>query len=216
MAEPLFQPGEQVRVASARHRVGAVTGEIKRKQGQFWYPIFFGPGEIEVMPEEDLEPFSSERDIETMMLEGLFGGSEALSRLVTHLKLSLDLRSQVYALSASRTQFYPYQFKPLLKFLDSRNHRLLIADEVGLGKTIEAGLILTELRHRRPDLSRVLVVPPAHLRRKWQSEMQRRFGRAFQILDSSGIHEFLRASSGTDRRPSFGGSRRSRLSAAHA
>jgi len=190
--EPQFQVGNQIRVVSARQRVGAITGEPTRRQGQFWYPVFFGPGQTDILPEEDIERYTGTNDVPSMMREGIFAGREALSRLVTQLKLTLDLRSQVYSLFASKTEFLAYQFKPLLKFLESRTQRLLIADEVGLGKTIEAGLILTELRHRRPDLNRVLIVPPAHLRRKWQEEMRRRFGRHFKILDSRDVHEFLR------------------------
>ena len=191
MAAPQYTPGDRVRIVSARHRVGAVVGVPERRQGQFWYPVFFAPEQTDVFPEEDLERYSGSRDIKSLMEDGQFAGREALSRLVTQLKLSLDLGSQIYALSASKTSFFPYQFKPLLKFFESRNHRLLIADEVGLGKTIEAGLILTELRHRRPDLNRVLVVVPAHLRRKWQAEMRRRFDRHFNILDREDLREFL-------------------------
>src|SRR6267142_2107942 len=84
------------------------------------------------------------------------------------------------ALKASRTRFYPYQFKPLIKFLDSPDHRLLICDEVGLGKTIEAGLILTELRARQ-TIRRVLVVCPSNLTGKWKLELRLRFGDEFRI-----------------------------------
>jgi SNF2 family DNA or RNA helicase len=70
-----------------------------------------------------------------------------------------------HSFKSQRIQFEPYQYKPLLKILDSPDRRLLIADEVGLGKTIEAGLILTELQARRP-LDRVLVVCPSRLRNK--------------------------------------------------
>ncbi len=192
MPEPTHSPGDKVRVVSARHRVGAIVGRPERRQGQFWYPVFFGGGQTETLPEEDLEPYAGSGDVRSLMRDGRFAGREALSRLVTQLKLSLDLGSQIYAMSASRTEFYPYQFKPLLKFLESRNNRLLIADEVGLGKTIEAGLILTELRHRRPDLARVLIVPPAHLRHKWREEMRRRFERHFKVLDADDVLAFLR------------------------
>jgi len=192
MPEPCFSPGDEVRVVSARHRVGAITGPPQRRQGQFWYPVFFGPGQVEVIPEGDLEPYTGTGDVVSMLCDGRFGGRESLSRLVTHLKLTSNLRSQIYALFASKTRFLAYQFKPVLKFIESRTQRLLVADEVGLGKTIEAGLIMTELRHRRPDLARVLIVPPAHLRRKWQEEMRRRFGRHFRVLDTGDVEEFLR------------------------
>ena len=54
MAEPAYMPGEQVRIVSARHRVG-VIGAPERRQGQFWYPVFFGQSQTEIVPEEDLE-----------------------------------------------------------------------------------------------------------------------------------------------------------------
>jgi superfamily II DNA or RNA helicase len=78
-----------------------------------------------------------------------------------------------------------------VKFLDSGNQRLLIADEVGLGKTIEAGLIYHELNARH-ELDRVLVVCPSALCPKWREEMARRFEEDFQILDTEDIREFLR------------------------
>ena len=59
-------------------------------------------------------------------------------------------------MESTDTDFYPYQFKPVLNLLDSLSKGLLIADEVGLGKTIEAGLIWTELRSRH-DANRLLV-----------------------------------------------------------
>src|SRR5262249_19505057 len=95
-----------------------------------------------------------------------------------------------YAFNASRTRFYPYQFKPLIKFLDSPDHRLMICDEVGLGKTIEAGLILTELRARQ-TIRRVLVVCPANLGPKWKLELKQRFGEDFDILAAPEFLEYL-------------------------
>lgn len=72
------------------------------------------------------------------------------------------------------TDFYAYQYKPVLNFLDSPGDGILIADEVGLGKTIEAGLIWTELRARF-DAHRLMVLCPAMLRQKWQNELSDRF-----------------------------------------
>ena len=104
---------------------------------------------------------------------------------LTAARLSNPQLDSIYALHAARIQFIPFQFKPLLRFLRADTPRLLIADEVGVGKTIEAGLILNELsaRHR---LKNVLVVCPKALTTKWQSEL-RRFDHKFQILDSRAL-----------------------------
>jgi SNF2 family DNA or RNA helicase len=89
-------------------------------------------------------------------------------------KLKTPLADHLYGAYASRTEFQVYQFKPALKFLGNPDQRILIADEVGLGKTIEAGIIYLELQARL-DLSRVLVICPPALKYKWQDEMRSRF-----------------------------------------
>ncbi len=68
---------------------------------------------------------------------------------------------------------------------------LLIADDVGLGKTIEAGLVVQELllRHRART---VLVVCPASLCLKWQDEMRDKFGLEFRIVDAEAVSQLRR------------------------
>ena len=80
----------------------------------------------------------------------------------------------LFSIGSSDTQFLVYQFKPVLQFIRRPSHGMLIADEVGLGKTIEAALILRELM-ARGSLERVLVVCPASLIEKWRSELRQRF-----------------------------------------
>jgi len=90
--------------------------------------------------------------------------------------LSLVNPSGDSALSVNegRIDHIPYQYRPVLRLLRADRMRLLIADEVGVGKTIEAGLILREL-HARRELRRVLVVCSKALivEEKWQQEMRR-------------------------------------------
>ena len=101
--------------------------------------------------------------------------------------------------------FRPYQFRPVLKLLASPRSRLLIADEVGLGKTIEAGLIWNELEARDRDFNRVLVVCPAGLRTKWHQEMSRRFDRDVRVYDKSRLLEMLdQVEAEGDRRGFYG------------
>jgi SNF2 family DNA or RNA helicase len=185
-----FRSGDEVRLRSQPDRAGKITANPVLLQSEYWYPIYFGPGQTGRHPESDLEPYTETTDPLQLLRDGRFAGREAFSKLMTQLKLATALRSHIYALQASRTTFYPYQFKPVLKFLESWKHRLLIADEVGLGKTIEAGLILTEFRARF-DLDRVLIVPPSHLITKWQQEMKRRFDLDFEVLDKKRALQFL-------------------------
>src|SRR5688572_1382908 len=80
----------------------------------------------------------------------------------------------------------PFQLEPVLAVARGLASRLLIADEVGLGKTVQAGLIISELLERRPE-SHVLVVTPAGLRPQWQTELRERFSVQATLLDSASI-----------------------------
>ena len=92
-----------------------------------------------------------------------------------------------------------YQLVPLLKALRMPRVSLLIADDVGLGKTVEAGLILTELLLRR-RIQRVLVLTPASLRQQWCEELWDKFSLRFEIVDRQGTDR-LRRRLGMDANP---------------
>lgn len=100
----------------------------------------------------------------------------------TAFKIKSSNNSTISSLKASRTLFRSYQFKPLLKFLNSDNKRILIADEVGLGKTIEAGHIMLELK-ARGEFHNALVICPMALRSKWATELNEKFGLDFIEVD---------------------------------
>lgn len=114
---------------------------------------------------------------------GIFGSYNEYAKKNTSFKISTSNNSTISSLKSSKTLFRAYQFKPLLKFLNSPNRRLLIADEVGLGKTIEAGHIMLELKARR-ELSNVLIVCPKSLQNKWREELANKFGLKFKIYDT--------------------------------
>jgi ATP-dependent helicase HepA len=91
--------------------------------------------------------------------------------------------STLYSLNAARINFVPYQFRPVLRFIRADRPRLLIADGVGVGKTIEAGLILRELEARQ-EINSVMIICPRPLvaEKKWSAEMKR-FDRTFEHFD---------------------------------
>ena len=97
-----------------------------------------------------------------------------------------------------------YQLVPLLRALQMPRVNLLIADDVGLGKTVEAGLILKELLLRR-RIRRVLVLAPAALRLQWREELDTKFALPFEVVDRDRT-ERLRRELGIDANPwrSFG------------
>ena len=104
--------------------------------------------------------------------------------------------SNLYSLNSARIDFVPYQFRPALRMIQADSPRVLVADDVGVGKTIEAGLILKELE-ARSSLTSVLVICPRPLvaERKWQLEMKR-FDEDFTQLDGKMFAECI---SETDR-----------------
>ena len=80
----------------------------------------------------------------------------------------------------------PFQLEPALALTRGDMCRVLIADEVGLGKTVQAGLAIAETIARTPD-ARVLIVSPAGLRDQWRGELQSRFELSAEILDTEGV-----------------------------
>jgi SNF2 family DNA or RNA helicase len=85
----------------------------------------------------------------------------------------------------------PYQLEPLRKALRMPRVSLFIADDVGLGKTIEAGLILRELLLRQ-KVQRVVVIAPPSVVLQWKGEMESRFGLGFAVMDRAYILEMRR------------------------
>lgn len=101
-------------------------------------------------------------------------------------------RSFLQAPFRSGVSIEDFQLDPLVRAIDMARVNLLIADDVGLGKTIEAGLVVQELllRHRART---VMVVCPASLQEKWRSEMAEKFGLEFRIVDTAYVRDLRRA-----------------------
>lgn len=96
-------------------------------------------------------------------------------------------------------QVEDYQLVPLLKALRMPRINLMIADDVGLGKTIEAGLVLRELLIRR-RVRRVLVLTPAALRVQWRDEMWNKFSLPMDVIDRDSTYK-LKRTIGIDANP---------------
>ena len=170
-----FVPGQMVFLKSNPSLRGAV---VKVLSGQ-------AENRVEVFMGSSVQTYyASQLQAEDQADDAL----QPLSRDLFHAHLTaLQIRhpslSTLYSLNAARVNFIPYQFRPVLRFIRSDRPRLLIADGVGVGKTIEAGLILRELQARR-EIKSVLIICPRPLvtEEKWKSEMKR-FGEDFTDLD---------------------------------
>ncbi|MCC5796757.1 MAG: DEAD/DEAH box helicase [Methylophaga sp.] len=180
-------PGDKVRIKANPGRVGRVGKETDGPPHRLRVLVSFHDGEEEFILIKSLEkvearalgPFD-------MVKSGRYGRVKDLRGTITFHRLSGKLANLIYSLNTTNTEFLAYQFKPVLQFLDSPSNGILIADEVGLGKTIEAGLIWTELR-ARIDAKRLLVICPAMLCEKWQAELSNRFGVNADIIDAANL-----------------------------
>lgn len=103
-----------------------------------------------------------------------------VSLLATELKLA-HVFDKLSSLSNSRTRLLPHQIESTFFVVNSLKPRFILADEVGLGKTIEAGLIMKELVFRN-QYKKVLVVAPSPLLIQWKNELKNKFNEEFEII----------------------------------
>lgn len=123
-------------------------------------------------------------------------GVNTVRSYLTAYQINNPSSQNLYSLNSARIDFVPYQFRPALKMIHADEPRILIADSVGVGKTIEAGLIIKELEARN-ELERIVVICPRPLvaERKWEDEMKR-FDEEFIPVDGATLRQIV---SDTDR-----------------
>jgi superfamily II DNA or RNA helicase len=186
-----MQIGTLVRLIGDPLEMGAYHGEFDHG-GRVFAKIQFRTG-IRRVPLDQIEsvPTASEEPLD-LLRAGRFSDPRRLRQVLTHVKLTGRLSDMIYSMESSDTEFHAHQFKPVLKMLASPTGGLLIADEVGLGKTIEAGLIWTELRARF-DFGRLLVVCPKVLCQKWSMELANKFAIDARIVSADDLLQTLRS-----------------------
>jgi superfamily II DNA or RNA helicase len=97
------------------------------------------------------------------------------------------------AVQPGRLRIEPYQLVPVLRAIRMSRVRILLCDGVGLGKTVQTGLVLTELTARRL-VHRILIVSPAGpLLEQWKIEMLERFGLRMEVIDRAKLEEIRRS-----------------------
>lgn len=169
-------------------RADVVVHDRKFISGSWSYSVIVEGAQQDVF-EDNLRPRPANDDPRAWV-QGEPTPADRFGATLTRAKLQGKFANTLFSFRATRTTFRPYQFKPVLKLLQTGTARLLIADEVGLGKTIEAGLIWTELEARQ-EADRVLIVCPSSLLNKWREEMMDRFEFDVTELDSNNLKSFL-------------------------
>lgn len=100
-------------------------------------------------------------------------------------------RRDLLSLGRTKLVVEQYQLLPVMQVMSAPRQRMMLADDVGLGKTVQAGLVMAELIARgRGD--RVLIVTPAALVGQWRDEMRDKFELDFEIFDAESIDELTR------------------------
>ena len=183
-----FNKGDKVLYTLTQEN-GFIIEVYNPRRGHQLYRVKFET-RVEDVDSSDLLPDADLSDPFERCRENIFDYYTEYLKENTAFKIQSSNNSTISSLKASRTLFRPYQFKPLLKFLNSDNRRILIADEVGLGKTIEAGHIMLELK-ARDEFYNSLVICPKSLVPKWTTELNEKFGLNFIAIESKNdlLHE---------------------------
>lgn len=185
-----IREGDLVHLAGDTSKMGAVMSVKPTTDGTLVYTVF-----IDNSPKTyyDGQIIRAEAAGET---ERDQVSIQELRNRLTAFQVRNPSASSLYSLNSARIEFVPYQFRPALKIIKSDQPRLLVADSVGVGKTIEAGLIMKELQVRSGAESVLIICPkPLVAERKWELEM-RRFDEDFTQMDGETLR---RAISDMDR-----------------
>ena len=173
-------------------RLEPIDGEPPKWQVQFLSGLRTVP-EAALRPNHNLDPVAKFKN-------GRIGSYKKFRLgLVTRHHYFAHLHDDLVSLGHTRVDVKPHQVGVVHRVVTNYPHRYLLCDEVGLGKTIEAGMILKELRTRR-IVKRCLVVVPPNLRRQWQFELKTKFNETFAVLDSDTVRH-LRKTEGYTGNP---------------
>ena len=175
-SEP-FNPGQLIRLKSQPDKCGAVIA-VNSSGPEIQYTVL-----LDGKPRSFFASQLLAADLESLATARLT--AEQCRAMLTARYINHPGTSTLYSLNAARINFIAYQFRPVIRFIRADRPRLLIADGVGVGKTIEAGLILRELEARQ-DINSVMIICPRPLitEKKWQNEMKR-FDQTFEHFDGT-------------------------------
>ncbi len=138
------------------------------------------------MPESDLRPVALTEPVERFKAQHIGSLQRYGLQEVARWYRTLHLYDELVSLGQVGVDIKPHQVSVVHKVVSNYPHRFLLCDEVGLGKTIEAGMVIKELR-ARGGAHRVLVIVPPNLVRQWQFEMKSKFNETFNVLNTDTV-----------------------------
>ena len=191
-----FGAGDRIRSGDGRT---IIVNDIEEIDGLLAYHGTTDEGSADTLSETQLDNFMQFNRPSDKLFNGQFDRERRYHIRQSTREIQQRLaRSEVHGLCGARVDLIPHQLYIANDVSTRLQPRVLLADEVGLGKTIEAGMII----HRqliRDQISRVLVIVPEPLLHQWLVEMKRRFNLTFSILDEIMYEESLE--SATDGNP---------------
>ena len=199
----MFSIGNHIALKAEPSKQGIIVGGPRIMGTIVRWQIQFPDGTRDYHPEKSFFKLGSDTDESILddefeiLKDFRFSKVDKLKLALTHNKLSGRLANLIYSLDATNTDFYPHQFKPVLALIDTPSKGILIGDEVGLGKTIEAGLIWTELKTRY-NSKRLIIICKAFLKSKWKNEFKQKFNIELQSVTPKELLERINSNNEED------------------
>ena len=164
--------------------------DVQEMNGLLFYLVKNAQGEEIIVNEKELSPIISFSQAKDRLFSAQIDRSEHFAlRYQTLLHQQAQFQSPLRRLRGNRAGLIPHQLHIAQEVGNRINPRVLLADEVGLGKTIEAGMILQNQLFAE-KVQRVLIIVPETLQHQWLVEMLRRFNLHFSLFDEERCEDF--------------------------
>lgn len=164
--------------------------DVQEMNGLLFYLVKNAQGEDVIVNEKELSPIISFSQAKDRLFSSQIDRSEHFAlRYQTLLHQQAQFQSPLRGLRGNRAGLIPHQLHIAQEVGNRINPRVLLADEVGLGKTIEAGMILQNQLFAE-KVQRVLIIVPETLQHQWLVEMLRRFNLHFSLFDEERCEDF--------------------------
>jgi ATP-dependent helicase HepA len=171
-----FADGTHLLVKNDGH-VGVVVGRVPIDDIHV-YRLSFPDGSVKAVPEDSIR-LAPITDPVLLLRQGEFASPFSMNLRIAATRMLFEHQfDELSSLSNSRVELKPHQVGVLHRVASTYPHRFLLCDEVGLGKTIEAGLIIKELK-ARGTANRILILTPSGIVSQWQFELKTKFNETF-------------------------------------
>ncbi len=175
-----FEPGDPVQQPGAPV-TGVVMASVPSSAQPLWQVSF--PSGTRTLPEMAVRPAITRDPVERFKAGDLGSARDSNLKSVAADMWLQHLHNPLVSLAHSRVDLKPHQVSVVHRVISGYPHRFMLCDEVGLGKTIEAAMVIKELRARK-QAARVLILVPSGLMRQWQFELKTKFNETFSVINS--------------------------------